>query len=202
MKLKVVFGLLALSFCASCGDEGGAGGNNKAFSQDIRLINYELKAADVKISKISFKGGRENLAKGLGYAPGESTDLIQRVIQDGNFILKINDKKADITISSEGRIDRHRAADNAPSPNCRVIGESHIVGEASPLSLNFTWAFKAEVVGGEECNTQQSGLTEFLNAELNALNLQSAKDLIQAADQKASPGRIFQLTLTIAGEGH
>ncbi|MBN8555789.1 MAG: hypothetical protein J0L93_10120 [Deltaproteobacteria bacterium] len=202
MKFKAIVGVLAVSFCASCGDEGGGSGNNKAFSQDIRLINYDLKVADVKISKISFKGGRENLVKGIGYAPGESTDLVQRVIENGSFILKINDKKADITISSEGRIDRHRAADNAPSPNCRVVGESHIVGEASPLSLNFTWAFKAEVVGGEDCNSQQTGLTEFLNAELNALNLQSAKDLIQAADQKASPGRIFQLTLTVVGEGH
>jgi hypothetical protein len=203
MKFRIVQSLLMMAALTmvSCGDSKSGDQPSQEFSQDVRLISYNLVAADLHIDQLTKANGVEELTKAIRYAKDESKDKIQRVIEDSNFILKINGKKAGINISSQGKIERHGVTENAPSPDCQLKGVSTIVGEGSPLRVDLFWEFVGELAG-PGCDTHKSELGNFLNAEMDALNLESVRDLVKATDAGIDSVRRIHLTLKIVGEGH
>src|SRR3954468_21040293 len=94
LSVAIVSLFLSVAFLSSCGDDGGSNRNNHSFNQDVRHITYKLKQISFKAYLDSPSGAHEELFKTINYAPGESKDQILRLIDEANFVLMVNDKKA------------------------------------------------------------------------------------------------------------
>lgn len=200
MKILKILGYVVLTvFAVSCGDSS-KDQSDREFKQDVRLISYLLKNAKVQVDLKSPSGSVDEIDKVLNYAPDESKDTVERVIENSDFVLKVNGQKANIKISSNGNVE-YRQVFEKSSPGCALRGLSTVTGEATALKLELNWKLEMQLNGDSCSQGIRDDFAGFVTTEVESLHLQSVKDLIGAADRDISAAQQVKVELQLRGEG-
>lgn len=194
--------LLGVSLSMSgCGDHDVRSAIERAeLIQDVRLIDYSLKSANWTVNVDDGIGNVESLEKRSRFQKSQSKDKVQRVFDEGRFLLMTNDRRLNVTMNPEGRFKEVRDFSQDFADGCRVQGGATLQGEATHLRLDLSWEWNAKLLGDGCPESAQNQFGEFVQAELARLNLRSASDLLVGLDQGVQRTRSISMKLKLLGE--
>ncbi len=184
-----------------CGDHDIRSAVERAeLIQDVRLINYALKSAEWNIEVGFDSGSTESLQKKSQFRDEQWKDSIQRIFDEGRFLLVANDQRLKVAMNPEGKFKEVRDFSQNFSDGCKVQGGAVLQGRATHLDLELTWDWTANLVGSGCPQSAQSQFGEFVEAELARLNLKSASDLLIGLDQEVRSSRRVSMRLKLSGQ--
>ncbi len=189
--------ILATISLAACGDDDSTSSYRGV--QDLRQVSYQLKNLEAK-AKIEFPKGTQNLQNKVDFKPGESKDSIQRLIEDGNYVLRVNGQKVNLPILSNGKVERSETLEKNMS-GCKLTGMSDIRGAMADVEFKLEWNLVAKIEGNNCDNSARETFVNFLNTEVNNLNLSTVRDLLVSADQNLSEAKAIEIQVKVKGEG-
>ena len=199
-KAIAVFGLSSF-LLAGCGDHDVRSAIERAeLIQDVRLITYSLRSAEWFVDVGYEEGSTESLQKRSQFRDSQSKDRIQRVLDEGRFLLVANDQRLSVALNPQGRFKDVRDFSQNFADGCRVEGGAVLEGEATHLEVRMVWNWNARLVGEGCPQSAQSQFGEFVEAELKRLNLKSATDLLTGLDQAVESSQSISMRLKLFGE--